>query len=174
MNIYGKFGDSLYDALSAAFSELGTDCEIIFSHGIGTEPKQDYCSVNVLNITPTGRAQADGGLLLSQNGRVRQYSTQHYETNIQITFFGSNASNNSMDYWSQFSGNTVIRYLFLKENLAPRRRSMLRRNPQQRDGVWVDAFAFDLVLGWSVQTAQDMDWADAITVNGKTIPLVGG
>ena len=88
-----------------------------------------------------------------------------------ITFVGKNAGNNAMAYHSQYSGNTPYREIFTRNNLAIRRRTDVRRSPQLRENVWVNAYSFDMTLGFAVQTAHDIDWADKITVNGELIPL---
>lgn len=158
--------------MKAIFLELGTACEVIVSHQNGPEPTRDYCMLNTLRIVRTGRAQGAGGPLEFIDNALKEYIVQNYEVVVQINFYGSKAAENAMDYYSQFSGNTVIREHYQRNNLATRRISDLRRSPQLRDTRWVNSFAFDMTLGFAVQTIQDVDWVDYVTVNGTTIPLI--
>ena len=59
----------------------------------------------------------------------------------------------------------------MRNKLAPRTISNLRRAPQLRESVWVKSFAMDIRVGFAVRTIQDVDWADYITINGNGIPL---
>lgn len=171
MDIYSTFEKSLVRAIKSIFDELGTVCEVIVSHGNGPEPAVDYCMINTLRFVRTGRAQSAGGALEFVQNSLKEYSVQHYEAVVQINFYGKKAAENAMDYYSQFSGNTVIQEHYQRNNLTTRRISDLRRSPQLRETRWVNSFAFDITLGFAVQTIQNVDWVDYITVNGTTIPL---
>lgn len=173
MNIYKTFEESFVRTVQGIFTKLGTNCIPIISHQNGVEPPESYCVINTLMITRTGRAEASNGLLNfdSTAQRMVQYSVNQFEVNVQMDFLGENAAENCMDYWSQFSGNTAVREIYLRNNLSPRRISDMRRSPQLRDTVWIDAYSFDITMGFAVQTAQDVDWADYISVNNIIIPL---
>lgn len=172
MNIYETFEKSLVKTMKEIFQELGTQCKVIVSHQNGPEPTVDYCMINTIRIVKTDRAQGPGGALEFSGVSLKEYIVQHYEVVVQVNFFGDGAAENAMDYFSQYSGNTVIREFYQRNNLATRRISDLRRSPQLRDTRWVNSFAFDMTLGFAVQTIQDVDWADYVTVNGTTIPLI--
>lgn len=173
MNIYKTFEQSFVRTVTEIFTELGTDCIPIISHQNGVEPPENYCVINTLMISATGRAEYSNGLLnfdqLSQS--LKQYSVRNYEVTVQLDFLGKNAAENCMDYWSQFSGNTVIREKYLRNNLSPRRITDMRRSPQLRETVWVEGYSFDIVMGFAVQTAQDINWAEYLSVNGEDIQL---
>ena len=171
LNIYTTFETSLYNSLVAIFSELNTDCKVIFANQNGPEPKGTYCTINAVNITPIGMAQTDNGLLQFVGGSLPQYSTRQYETISTLTFYGSSSANVAMDLFSQMSGNTRVTECLLRQKLAQRRTSAFRRSPQLRETTWVDSYAFDITLGWAVQTAQNMDWADYTRINGNLVPL---
>lgn len=172
MNIYTTFENSLVDTITSIFEELNIDCVATLSHQNGVEPPEQYCSINTLRLVATGRAESDNGMLFLTGGKTMQHIVRHYEAVVQLNFFGDLAPDNSMEFWHAFSGNTKIREFYLKNKLAPRRISDMRRNPQMRETTWVDSFAFDLTLGFAVQTAQEVDWADYIVVNDQTIPLI--
>lgn len=172
MDIYKKLEDSLYDAIDQILKLLGKDCEIKFSNEKAVEPKKTYCVIDILSATGIGFAQTDG-LLEVQPGGLKQYNVRQYEVNVQLKFIGRNAAEFSMDFWSQYRGNSRIKECYVRNKLAPRRISNIRRSPELRESAWVNGFTFDMTLGWAVQTEQEMDWADYITVNGNTIPLGG-
>lgn len=171
MNIYSTFEKSMLKTIREVCAELSIDCMPIASHQNGPEPTRDYVMVNTLRLVATGKADSSLGALMFENNATKQYMVQNYEVVVQLGFFGKGAADNSTGYFSQFSGNTVVREIYTRNNLSVRRRSDLRRAPQLRDNVWVDSYAFDITLGFAVRTAQEIDWADYITVNGETIPL---
>ena len=171
-DIYTTFEESMYETIHNVNSLLGIDCEVIISHQNGVEPPKDYVVINTLSIVATGRADAQNNAMIFNNGGIKQYSVQNYEVSVQLTFVGVSAGNNATLYHSQYSGNVAAREIYTKNNLAIRRRTGIRRTPQQREGIWVNAFAFDLTLGFAVRTSQELDWADYITVNGNKIPLI--
>lgn len=171
-DIYGDFERSMIKVVQGICKELEMDCIPIVSHQNAPQPTKNYVSINPLRIISTGKADASNNVLFFENNATLQYMVQNYEVVVQLTFFGKASASNAMTYFSQFSGNTVIRELYTKNNLAVRRRTDLRRAPQLRENVWVDSYSFDITLGFAVRTAQEIDWADKITVNGETIPLI--
>ena len=171
MDIYGELEKSVITSLQKSFVLLNADCLAIVSNQNGPEPKTNYVSVSILNMTRQGSA-SKSGMSEFVKGKAKEYAAQSYETLVQLHFFGSNSANLSSLIHSQFKNNTAMREIYLRNNLAPRRVSDLRRNPQLRDNVWVNSFALDMSLGFTVRTVQDVDWADYVTVNGNTIPLI--
>lgn len=171
-DIYEVIESTVIDSVFKSFEKLGENVEVIGSHQNGAEPSETYAVINVLNMQRQGLAGRSGmGEFVS--GRVNEYISQPYETLVQITFIGSTSGGLGTLFHSQFSSNTPIREIFLRNNLAPRRVSDLRKTPQLRDAnKWVKSFTLDVSLGFTVFTVQDVDWADYITVNGKTIPLI--
>lgn len=170
MSIYEQLEDSLYNAIEKTFAILNEQITITFSHQNGPEPKGNYVSINVLELTREGRA-SKSGMAYFPATRAEEYAVQGYNGLIQLSFYGTGAGELSSLFHSQFMNNTPVRESFLRNNLAPRSVSNLRRAPQLRDTVWVNSFAMDMRVGWAVRTIQDVDWADKVTVNGNTIPL---
>ena len=168
MSIYEELEDSLYNAIEKTFQILGESIVITFSHQNGPEPKGNYVSINVLELT---RRASNSGMAYFPTTRAEEYAVQGYNGLIQLNFYGTGAGKLSSLFHSQFMNNTPVRESFLRNNLAPRTISNLRRAPQLRDTVWVNSFAMDVRVGWAVRTIQDVDWADYVTVNGNTIPL---
>lgn len=171
MDVYKKLEDSIYDTVDQTLKLLDKDCIIKFSEENGVEPKKTYCVIDIISATGLGYAQTDG-LLEVQSGSLKQYNVRQYEVNVQLKFIGKDAGGCSFDFWSQFRGNTRVRECYLRNKLAPRKISNIRPSSELRESKWVKGYAFDMTLGWAVQTAQEMDWADYITVNGNTIPLL--
>lgn len=171
MDIYTKLEESLYEALTKSFEVSGKPLVVAFSHENGVEPTEDYVSVNVLDLVRQGQASKSGMAGFSA-GVAKEYAVQSYESLVQLNFFGENSPDHATWLHSQFKGNTVIREGFLRNNLAPRTISNMRRAPQLRDSVWVKSFSMDIRVGWAVRTVQDVDWADVVTINGQSIPLI--
>lgn len=171
MDIYGTFERAMVKVFKDVCTELNIVCIPVVSHQNGPEPKVNYCAINTLQIIAVGGPDTQRNVLIFQNGGTTEYNVQQYEVTVQLQFFGTGAPTNATNYYSQYNGNTVVREIYTKNNLAVRRKSNLRRSPQLRENKWVNSFAFDITLGFAVRTAQDVDWADAITVNGDLIPL---
>lgn len=171
MAIYTRLEDSLVSALSGAFVVAGTPLLVTLSHENGVEPTTDYLSVNILDMVKQGTA-SKSGMAEFIGGVATEYAVQSYETLVQLNFYGENSPDYASWFHSQFRANTVVREGFLRNNLAPRSVSNMRRAPQLREGVWVKSFAVDMRVGWAVQTVQDVDWADFVTIRGQTIPLI--
>lgn len=171
LDIYTTFERSMVKTIKDVNTKIGISCIPIVSHQGAPEPTQDYVVINTLRLVATGRADSSNGPVTVSGGFATQYMTQNYEVVVQLTFVGVNAGNNSTAFHSQYSGNTPVREIFTKNNLAVRRRTDVRRAPQLRENVWVNAYSFDLTLGFAVSSAHDIDWANTITVNGETIPL---
>lgn len=170
-DIYTDFEKSMVKVIQGVNAKLNVSCIPIVSHSSAPEPTQDYVAINTLRLIATGRADSSNGPVTINGGIATQYLVQNYEVVVQLTFVGKNAGNNAMTYHSQYSGNTPYREIFTKNNLSIRRRTDVRRSPQLRENVWVNAYAFDMTLGFAVRTAHEIDWADKITVNGELIPL---
>lgn len=171
-DIYDKTEKALVRSLISIKSKMGLDLEVIVSEQNGVEPKKDYVSVSLLMLSKEGRS-GKSGLAPFHSGQAKEYYTQNYKVKAQLKFVGKNSGSIASAIHNQWSSNSVMREFFLKNSLAPRDSSDLRRTPQLRGGnVWVQSFTFDMDLGFSVQTIQDIDWVDYITLNGETIPLV--
>lgn len=171
-DIYEVLEESVIDSLEKTLVKLGvTDTDVISSHQNGAEPTGTYIVVNVLSVKRQGRVDKSG-MSEFTGGQAKEYLVQPYEALIQINFNGAKAGGLGTLIHSQYASNTPVREIFIRNNLAPRRVSDLRRAPQLRDGnVFVNSFAMDMMLGYTVRTVQDIDWADYITVNKETIPL---
>lgn len=170
-DIYTDFEKSMIKVIQGVNAKLNIDCIPAVSHSGAPEPKRNYVSINTLRMVATGRAEASAGPVTVTNGIAVQWTVQNYEVVVQLTFIGNNAGNNAMTYHSQYSGNSPVREVYTRNNLAVRRRTDVRRAPQLRENVWVNAYSFDVTLGFAVRAAQEIDWADKITVNGELIPL---
>ena len=170
VDIYTAIEDALYNSLTDTFKTLGKNIEVIISHEGGTEPIKNYVAINVLDMTQTGGA-SKSGMTQFYNNQAKEYAVRHYDSLVQLSFFGSDSSEAAMLFHTQWKSNTVVREHFMRNKLAPRTISNLRRAPQLRESVWVKSFAMDIRVGFAVRTIQDVDWADYITINGNEIPL---
>lgn len=170
-DIYTDFERSMVKVIQGVSTKLGITIIPVVSHSSAPEPTQDYVVINTLRLIGTGRADSSNGPVTITAGIAKQWNTQNYEVVVQLTFVGASSGNNAMTYHSQYYGNTPVKEIYTKNNLAVRRRTDVRRAPQLRENVWVNAYSFDLTLGFAVTTAHEIDWADKITVNGELIPL---
>lgn len=174
MNIYTQLENKFVLSLETIFEKLNIDCIPIVAQQNGLEPRKDYCAIKALNIQRIGRADKSSMAHdIGPDGEPRfvEYHVNQYEATIQLMFVGSNSGDFSMEYFDQFSGNTVIREVYQRNDIAPRRLTQVRRNPQLRESKWIDSFAMDIVVGFAVKTVQDIEWADYITLNNNLIPL---
>lgn len=172
MDIFTVIEDSLQEAITNTFTTLGENVKVVISHEGGPEPIGSYVAINVLDMTSNGQA-SKSGMAEWQAGSAKEYAVKSYEALVQLSFVGSKSPELAMLFHSQWKANTVCREHFLRNNLAPRTISNLRRAPQLRETVWVKSFNLDIRVGFTVRTIQDVDWVDYVVVNGNTIPLVG-
>lgn len=170
MDIYTQIEDALQDSIRKAFITLGKPARVVISHEGGPEPTEDYVAINVLDMTQTGGA-SKSGMAEFTNNQAKEYAVRHYDSLVQLNFFGEGSGELAMLFHSQWKSNTPVREHFLRNKLAPRTISNMRRAPQLRDTVWVKSFAMDVRVGFAVRTIQDVDWADYVTINGNSIPL---
>lgn len=170
MDIFETIENALQESITAMFTTLGKTVNVIISHENGVEPTGSYVVINVLDMTQQGQAGKSSLLLYEQN-QGKETFVKTYEALVQLNFLGSESSELSALFHNNWRANTPCREHFLRNNLAPRTISNLRRAPQLRESVWIKSFACDVRVGFVLRTIQDVDWADRITVNGVEIPL---
>ena len=66
------------------------------------------------------------------------------------------------EFLNAIPNNVVVREAYQKNNLAPIRKSTLRRAPQKRDTKWVEFFNLDVTFSYAVYTNQTIDWVEHV------------
>ncbi|MNY35959.1 hypothetical protein D3C86_1704080 [compost metagenome] len=94
---------------------------------------------------------------------------------VQFTFAGSDAPDLAHDFMQNICNNVVVTEAYQKQNLAPMRKSNLRRAPQKRDTQWVDYYNIDVTFSYAVRTTQSIDWIEHVSIvesnSGDTIVI---
>lgn len=186
MTIYSDLRNAIRLGTEAAFSASGiTGVPVIFSHQNGPEPTTSYCAINVLTWIQRGQSDqapytsdakytvvADGsefydGPPPSYDGGV--YRTQDFKVVYEVVCQFNFTGNSGADYCQMFAqsvcNNPVIREAFQRNNVAPIRKSMVRRVPQKRDSDWVEYFTVDVTFTCSVITKQPIEWISNVSVS---------
>ncbi len=137
---------------------------IIYSHQNGSEPSVPYCVIQIVNMRQIGRTQeatrTDEGTPTVKN----LWYTAHYEVLAQFTFGGTTAPEMGEEFLHIVNNNRVGIEEYQKGNLAPLRKTILRRIPQKRDTQWVEFFSTDVTFSYAVQSSQPIDWIESVTV----------
>lgn len=174
MKIHSKLGESIQKVIEQALIRDGyTNPLVIFKHRNGPEPKRSYVAIHLLGIQAEGRATKSSALeevVVNGVEKGRYYSHQHYTATVQLTCIGEDSGDIATSLKTALSGSPAMRDSFVSENLVLRSHGDIRANPQLRESKWVDTFNMDVVLGYSVNATEDVDWVAAITVNGVQIP----
>lgn len=165
MSIYSDMRNAVRLGTLEALSQSGyTTTPVIYSHQNGSEPAESYVVIQVVSLNQVGHSQHD--TLTDESTPERKISYKSfYEGVVQFTFAGSEAPSIAHDFLNSIPGNVVIREAYQKNNLAPMRKSTLRRAPQKRDTQWVEFFNVDVTFSYAVITTQTIDWVEHITID---------
>lgn len=174
MNLYTSLGESIQRALENIYKSQGyVKPLVIYKFQNAPEPKKSYVAISILSLAADGRATKSATLenvVVDGVEKGRFYHQQHYTAQVQLSFIGEDSGDMSLDLKQAMAGSVYAKDAFGVENLALRQHGDIRHNPQLRETRWVDSFNFDLSLGYSVSSTEDVDWVAAITVNGIQIP----
>ncbi|MNQ35948.1 hypothetical protein D3C85_494550 [compost metagenome] len=194
MGVYSDMREAIRLGTSEVFTQSGFTVPVIYSHQNGSEPNTAYCVINILNHTQRGRTQTatftddgdwepdyDGELTFGGEEPFTSILTKHlihtavYEVVVQFTFAGSDAPDLAHDFMQNICNNVVVTEAYQKQNLAPMRKSNLRRAPQKRDTQWVDYYNIDVTFSYAVRTTQSIDWIEHVSIvesnSGDTIVI---
>lgn len=177
MSVYSKIRDALYDGSARLIQRTEYNPTIIFSHGNGLEPGNNYVVINILGMEQTGRvfnsSLTDG--VASSNGLKSHFQSFH-EARVQFSFYGSSAGDICDTFHRHITNYTMTRDDWCRYGLAPNRKSQIIYNPQLRDTEWIDAFNFTVTFTYGVHESKEIDWVEHVTIstNGRssTIPPV--
>lgn len=168
MNLQTAIEDGLYDSVRQILDHLGRDgVKIVFANQGGTEPKETYCLLNIIEQSRVGRVQETVGSpmhLESEN-----WYTNYYTLSVQVSFIGSQSGDVMFDFAdSVFSSRQCIEF-WQKRYLGPLTHSSVRRIPQLRDTKWVENYNIDLKLSCAVQSHETIDWIEYFTYSGNLV-----
>lgn len=184
MSIYSDMRNAIRLGTIEALVQSGhPSTQVIYSHQNGAEPSSSYCVINILNHVQRGRTQTatltdDGSLVGEEPEQVLVKNLIHtavYEVVVQFTFAGSEAPDLAHDFMQSILNNVVVTEAYQKQNLAPMRKSNLRRAPQKRDTQWIDFYNIDVTFSYAVRTTQSVDWIEHVSIvesnSGETIVI---
>ena len=172
-SIYDSIGTSVQSVLTKSLTRIGyTTPLVIFKNQNAPEPAQTYCAIHILRASARGKPSKSVFLTdVAGNPNVgRHYTQQHYDVLIQVTFVGKDSGDMAFDFKQDLAVSQLTNEDFQRENFGIISHTDIRSNPSLRETRWVDSFNLDLELSYSVQTTEDLLWAEYITVNGVQIP----
>ncbi len=157
-----------------ALSDIDIDPDkVIFSHGGGLEPDENYCVINIIQNKQKGRA--------SEATRTRQGDTWEdqmlgftvfYYATVQFSFLGKDALDLGMEFQHNVTNNRQVIEAYQYKSLSPVNKTDLKRLPKLRETDWVETTVLDLDFGYSVQRYQDINWIEYIVINGNTFRII--
>ena len=175
--IYSVIKKNIRDATVKAFelSDIPINPNnIIFSNQNGTEPKGDYCVINILENRQKGRVNESTRTSDGASPEIQQLtSTSFYYAKTQLSFIGNSAYENGLEFESALNNNRQVIEWYQRKSLNPVNKSSVKRLPKLRETDWIESAVIDFDLGYSVQRYQDIDWVEYITINGETFRIVG-
>lgn len=164
MSIYSSVRNAVRLGTVEALNQSGyTNVPVIYSHQNGAEPSAAYVVIQIVSLAQIGSSQEDTLTDESSPERKITYKS-YYEGTIQFTFAGSAAPDMAHEFLNAIPGNIVVRESYQRNNLAPIRKSTLRRAPQKRDTGWVEFINLDVTFSYAVKTTQTVDWVEHITL----------
>jgi len=160
MSIYSDVRVGIRKGIIAALSEY-PDTPVIFSHGNGGEPAENYVVINILNIEQQGRQSNSTMTSLVDNQEV-QTITVSYQVYVQFSFIGSLSGEMSQSFNQRLGSNPIIEQEFRRNKLGFLRKSQVRRAPQKRDTKWVEYHNLDAYFSYSAITQQVVDTIETV------------
>jgi hypothetical protein len=167
VSVYSQVRTGLRDGTAVVLSdyfpsEADQDKGIIFSHQNGAEPSTPYVVIQIVTVDQVDRTSFS---TLTDEAENLTIFTQ-YEITAQFTFCGSLAGDMAYDFNTAMSNNVVMWEAFQKNQLAPLRKSPLRRLPIKRDTKWIEYQNLDVTFSYAVKTTQKVDVVERISILG--------
>jgi hypothetical protein len=161
MSIYSSLRTALYNSSKA----LIPNNEVIHSHQGAQEPKNSYCSINILKTNKIGMEYEN--TYATPDPTISSVSV--YEVTVRYMFIGQEAGDVAYEF-ETVADNPASRFYFGTESLAIMRKGEVRRIPEKRDTTWVENFILDVVFSYAVVTSQPIDIIETVSWNENIIP----
>lgn len=162
MSIYSSMRTAVRIGTEEALIQSGfPTIPVIYSHQNGSEPATSYVVIQIVSLMQKGRTE-ESTLVDESTPEKNITFKNHYEGTIQFSFAGSNAPDMATEFLNTIPNNVVVREAYQKNNLAPIRKSTLRRAPQKRDTKWVEFFNLDVTFSYAIYTNQTIDWVEHV------------
>ena len=164
MSVYSDFRSAVRLGSLEALEQAGySTVPVIYSHQNGSEPAASYVVIQIVSLDQIGRNETS---TLTDEATPQKHLTIKavYEGTVQFSFCGSEAPDLAHDFLQAICNNVVITEAYQRNNLAPMRKSILRRAPQKRETEWVEFFNMDVTFSYMVRTTQDIDWVEHVTI----------
>jgi hypothetical protein len=159
MGIYSDVEDALRLGTLKILEEEFPDTLVIFSHMNGAEPADPYVSIQLVTTEQIGRTQYSTFADEQENLHI----LVQYEVVAQFSFIGSTAGDMAFTFNQAVSNNVVMWEAFQKNNLAPLRKSVVRRVPVKRETNWVEYHNIDVTFSYAVKTVQPVDVVERVS-----------
>lgn len=158
MNINSAIRTSVWNVVTKALSFDYPTIPVIFAFQGGTEPPSTYATINLLSSKQVGHAQT--GTLVDTLDKLHFSAT--YETEVQISFFGSQSGDAISSFVQNINNNPVVLEETKKNGLGFLRKSQVRNNPQKRDTAWVDSYNMLITFNCTIGSEQLIDVVEHI------------
>lgn len=162
--IYSSIRTAVRSGVLKVFENHTPVPQVIYSHTNGVEPSGPYVVVQIITQRQIGRVESS----TRTDDEFNLWFTAHYEVDVQFSFCGSTAGDLAYEFQQMLLNNVVVNEAFQVNNLAPIRKSNLRRAPQKRDTGWVEYQNMDITFSYTVQTIQPIDWVEHVDININT------
>lgn len=159
MSIYKDVRSALRLGTLKILEEEFPTTQVIFSHLNGEEPSDPYVVIQIITEDQVGRTQYSTFADETENLHINT----HYELLVQFSFIGSTAGAMSFTFNQAVTNNVVVWEAFQKNNLAPLRKSNLRRVPVKRETNWVEYHNIDVTFSYAVKTVQPIDVVERVS-----------
>lgn len=158
--------DKIYTAFAACSVGSG-----FFLNQNGVEPQTPYCSIFLIDETPSGFAQES---TIVKGTDRSTYVSQPYQATVRFTFVGKDmqnggtsttAANNADDFRLKLQSRKY-RMLFSDNGLSILRVSPLRRTNQKRETDIYSVYSIDVTLSYDRHMKMTFETIDHGEING--------
>lgn len=150
-------------ALREVLDELGYVGVVpVESSSKGLEPESTYVLFDIPDLQQVGRGEKSSYLM----GDRKSYVKKGYKAFTQITAVGDDSRGIISSIHSRIPESSKMREIFHKWGFSILNKTSVRRNPQKREGEWVDTYNLGINLTFSYYFKEDSEWFELVTANG--------
>lgn len=173
MNIFDTLGAKVQRVLTNTLTRQGFISPlVIYKHQNAVEPNKAFCAMFIISNNEKGMATKSFFLedVVDDPDVGRHYAQQHFNATVQLSFIGEGCGDMAYSLKQALKTSILMKEDFLKEDISILDSTAVRSNPQLRETHWVDGFTMDITMAYSVQSTEDLNWVEFITVNGIQYP----
>lgn len=163
------------DAVIASVAAVMPTLNLIVIDGNGPEPVTPYATLEVPFFQAIGREEVSTGVSGVNPTAAGVLTVKEvYEATARFSFVGRNeSSNDGADLAFDFSTTLVsprLQMKFRENSLSYMRKAIVRRIPKFRETRWYDAYVLDVVFAFVLETTQQIDNVESISITGSFQP----